>query len=143
MSSTEPENPIVMHTKEIGNRKLRSFGLIVAAGFAIIALWPTVFRGQNPRMGALALSVVLSAMAFVFPPALKPFHRVLMSIGETLGWVNSRIILSVVYYVLIVPIGAIRRMTGKDAMRRKFEPAAETYKIPRSRRPASHMQRQY
>jgi Saxitoxin biosynthesis operon protein SxtJ len=59
------------------------------------------------------------------------------------GWVNSRIILSVVYYILIVPIGVIQRMTGKDAMRRKFEPTAETYKIPRARRPASHMQRQY
>ena len=132
-----------MLAKEIGNRKLRSFGLIVATGFAVIAVWPALFRGQNPRIGALALSLVLSGTALVFPPALKSFHRVWMTAGEALGWLNSRIILSVIYYVVIVPIGAIRRMTGNDPMRRKFEKDAETYKIPRAGRPASHMQRQY
>ncbi len=132
-----------MPSNKAQNRQLRSFGLIVGAGFVIIALWPAVFRGQNPRNWALGLGLLLSAMALVLPMALKPFHRVWMTIGEALGWLNSRIILSVVYYVLIVPIGAIHRMTGKDAMRRKFEPAAATYKIPRARRPASHMQRQY
>ena len=132
-----------MLAKKIGNSQLRSFGLIVAAGFAVIALWPAVFRSQDPRMWALTLSLLLSAMALVFPPALKPFHRVWMTIGEALGWLNSRIILSAVYYLLIVPIGAIRRMSGNDPMRRKFERDAMTYKIPRIRRPASHMQRQY
>ena len=132
-----------MSANKVDNRELRSFGWIVASGFAVISLFPTLLRGQSPRIWALALSLVLSGIALVFPPALKPFHRVWMTIGEALGWVNSRIILSVVYYVLIVPIGAIHRMTGKDAMRRKFDPAADTYKIPRARRPASHMQRQY
>ena len=132
-----------MLAKEIGNRKLRSFGLIVATGFAVIAVWPALFRGQNPRIWALALSLVLLGTALVFPSALKSFHRVWMTAGEALGWLNSRIILGVIYYVVIVPIGAVRRMTGNDPMRRKFEQSAETYKIPRTRRPASHMQRQY
>ena len=109
----------------------------------MIALSPALFRGQSVRIWALATSIVLSVMAVVFPAALKPFQRVWMNIGETLGWVNSRIILSIVYYLLIVPIGAILRITGKDAMRRKFEPNAETYKVPRAARPASHMQHQY
>ena len=132
-----------MRTKKIGNSQLRSFGLIVAAGFAIIALWPVVFRSQNPRTWALIVAVVLSATAVVFPPALKPFRRLWMTIGEALGWVNSRIILSVVYYVVILPIGGIRRLSGNDPMRRKFERDATTYKIPRVGRPASHMRRQY
>jgi hypothetical protein len=132
-----------MSANKVDNRQLRSFGLIVATGFAVIALFPALVRGQSPRIWALALSLVLSGTALAFPPALKPFHRVWMTIGDALGWVNSRIILGLVYYVLIVPIGAIHRLTGNDAMRRKFEPAADTYKIPRTGRPASHMQRQY
>ena len=132
-----------MSASKVDNRKLRSFGWIVATGFAVIALSPALRHGQSPRIWALVLSLALAGTALVFPPALKPFHRVWMTIGEALGWVNSRIILSVVYYVLIVPIGVIHRMTGKDTMRRKFEPASETYKIPRIKRPASHMQHQY
>jgi hypothetical protein len=66
-----------------------------------------------------------------------------MTLGEMLGWVNSRIILSVLYYLLIVPIGALQRMSGSDPMRRKIERNAMTYKIPRKSRPASHMMRQY
>jgi hypothetical protein len=132
-----------MPIEVIGNRRLRSFGLTVSAGFATIALWPAVFHGQNSRTELLGVSLLLSAVALVFPRGLKPFYGVWMTIGETLGWVNSRVILSVVYYVLIVPTGAVRRMMGKDPMRQKFEPTAETYKIPRGKRPASHMQRQY
>src|SRR5206468_3249317 len=100
-------------------------------------------RHQNPRIWALALSFLLLTLALTFPQALKPFRRLWMTIGEALGWVNTRIILSIVYCGLIVPLGAIRRMTGNDPMRRKFEPEAASYKIPRTKRPISHMLRQY
>jgi hypothetical protein len=132
-----------MSKKKIDNRKLRSFGLIVGTGFGVIAIWPALFRGQNLRSWALTLTFLLWAAALLFPAALRQVHRVWMTIGEALGWVNSRIILTVVYYLLIVPIGAIQRMTGKDSMRRRLEPGIESYKIPRTRRPASHMQHQY
>ena len=88
--------------RKTANAQQRSFGLIVGAGFAIIALWPTVFRGQQPRLWALVLSLTLLTMALVVPAALTPFRRVWMTIGEALGWLNSRIILSLVYYVFIV-----------------------------------------
>ena len=132
-----------MRARQVGNSQLRSFGLIVAAGFAVIAVWPTVFHSRDPRTWALIMGFVLSAMALVAPPALRPFHRVWMTVGEALGWLNSRIILSVVYYLLIFPIGAVRRLSGSDPMRRQFEPDADTYRIRRVARPASHMQRQY
>jgi ABC-type glycerol-3-phosphate transport system permease component len=132
-----------MRTKKIGNSQLRSFGLIVATGFAVVGSWPLAFRAQSPRTWALILAVVLSSMAVVRPSALKPFHRVWMSIGEALGWLNSRIILIVAYYVVIVPIGVIRRLSGNDPMQRKFERDTTTYKMPRVGRPPSHMRRQY
>jgi hypothetical protein len=131
-----------MRPKKIGNSDLRSFGLIVAAGFAIIGLVP-LLRGHDLRSWAVILAVVLSLTALVLPSVLRPFHRVWMTIGEGLGWVNSRIILGIVYYVLILPTGAIRRLSGKDPMRRKFDRAATTYRVARTKRPASHLQRQY
>ena len=52
-----------MRTQKISKPQLRSFGLIVAAGFAVIGLWPAVFHSRTPRMWALALAVVLSVLA--------------------------------------------------------------------------------
>src|SRR5262249_34951606 len=132
-----------MVAKKIGNNKLRSFGLIVSGGFGLIGFFPAAFRSENPRIWALGLAILLSSTSLVFPLALLPFHGFWVAIGGVLGWVNSRIILGLIYYVFIVPIGAIRRRTASDPMRRKFEKEASTYKIARSRRPASHMQRQF
>jgi len=134
-----------METKpsDMETKHLRSFGIVVGTGFAIIALWPLVVRGQAVRMWALLPAVALFAAAMAFPHALRPVHRRWMAVGEALGWVNTRVILTAVYGLLIVPIGALGRMKGKDPMRRKFEPEAESYRIPRTKRPASHMERQY
>src|SRR5262249_21311572 len=133
---TESHASKTMAKNKIGIRQLRSFGLIVGTGFAVIALWPVVFRGQSLRIWALSVSGLLLVTGLVFPPVLRPLYRVWMTLGEGLGWVNSRILLSVVYYTLLVPIGMVRRFAGSDPMRRKFEPTVATYKIPRNRRPA-------
>jgi saxitoxin biosynthesis operon SxtJ-like protein len=132
-----------MRTRDNSARQLRSFGFIVAGGFAVIALWPVVWRHGSVRTWALILSTALAVSAIVLPSALRPVHRVWMVLGEVLGWVNSRIILSVVYYLVIVPLGTARRLFGSDPMRRNFEPDADTYKIARAARPAAHMKQQY
>ena len=123
--------------------QLRSFGLIVGGGFALIGVWRVLLRGEEPRMWALILSGALVVSALVAPAVLTPFHRVWMRIGETLGWVNSRIILSVVYYLVVFPVGIVRRFAGSDPMHRSFDPNASTYKVARSQRPAAHLHHQY
>jgi hypothetical protein len=132
-----------MRAQPSRRKQLRTFGLIVGAGFGLIGAAPAIFRGQPPRAWAVALALVLAVTAVVLPAALAPVHRVWMTIGETLGWVNSRVILTVVYYGLIVPIGMVRRLRGGDAMRRRFDRDATTYRIVRAGRPASHLYRQY
>src|SRR6185295_10524361 len=132
-----------MSNQAIGKRQLRSFGLIVGGGFAVVALAPAVFRGHSPRLWALAVALLLAAAALIAPSVLRPIFRGWMWIGELLGWVNTRIILLLVYYGVIVPIGGLLRMTGKDPMRLKLDREAQSYRILRTKRPASHMQRQY
>ena len=131
-----------MAEKTITRKQLRSFGLILAAGFTVIAIVPLI-RGHNPRVWALVLALVLGTTGLVLPPILRPLYRVWMALGEILAWVNTRIILTLLYYIVIVPTGLILRMTGKDTMRLKFERDAETYRIVRGKREASHMLRQY
>jgi hypothetical protein len=71
--------------------------------------------------------------------ALQPW----MAVGHIMGWINTRIILGVVFYFVVTPIGIIRRMLGKDPMGKKIESDLKTYRISRTPRPASHLKRQY
>jgi hypothetical protein len=67
-----------------------------------------------------------------------------MTIGHALGWVNTRLLLGLVFYGLITPMGLVRRfLLGRDPMRRQFEPEADTYRVPRQPRPATHLKQQF
>lgn len=124
-------------------RQLRSFGLTVGGIFAIIGLWPAVFRGADPRWWALVLTGLLGIPALLFPRILGPAYRGWMAIGQVLGWINTRIILGVLFYTLFLLMGLLLRLMGKDPMHRKLDPSAKTYRVPRQFRPASHMQHQF
>jgi len=123
--------------------QLRSFGFIVAAGFAVIGLWPAVFRGQHVRMWALVVSAALLIPALVRPSVLRPFFRGWMLVGHCLGWVNTRIILSVLFFLLFTPIAFVMRLIGRDSMGRKSMQNIETYRQPKALRPASHLKNQF
>jgi len=124
-------------------KQLRHFGLIVGGIFAAIGLWPVLFRAEWPRLWALAFAVALVVPALVLPRSLTYIHRGWMAAGEALGWINTRIILSVIFYALVTPMGILMRRFGRDPMRRRFEPDATTYRVPKSPRTAAHMTRQF
>jgi saxitoxin biosynthesis operon SxtJ-like protein len=60
-----------------------------------------------------------------------------------LGWINTRIILGVVFYFIVTPIGLIRRWLGKDSMGQHLRPDLASYRITRKPRTASHLTKQY
>ncbi len=124
-------------------KTLRSFGLLVGGIFCVIALWPTVFRGEPPRWWAFAIGTALIGIGLVLPVALAPVYRVWMKVGHVLGWINTRIILGVIFYGLITPMGLVMRMLGKDSMRRVLLQETESYRVARTARPSSHLQRQF
>ena len=125
------------------NKELRSFGSLVGGIFAVIGFWPLLLRGQDYRTWALALAVLLIGPALVYPPALKPFHKAWMKLGHVLGWINTRIILGVIFFAVVTPMGMIRRMLGKDSMGRASSSTLDSYRLPRQSRPPSHMTKQY
>ena len=66
-----------------------------------------------------------------------------MAAGHVLGWINTRIILGVIFYFIVTPIGIVRRWLGKDPMGRQLRPDLASYRINRQPRPASHLTKQY
>jgi len=124
-------------------KQLRSFGLLVGGIFAVIGLWPAVFHQEDIRLWALVLAGVLAIPALALPKSLRPIYRVWMAVGHILGWINTRILLGVIFFGIVTPMGLVMRLAGKDPMRRKFENAADTYRFVRRSRPGSHMTHQF
>jgi uncharacterized membrane protein len=130
-------------TTQSDAKQLRKFGLMVGGIFCAIGLWPAIFRGQNPRLWAVTIGVLLLVPALILPRMLAPVYRVWMMVGETLGWINTRILLGIVFYGLITPMGLIMRLFDNDPMHRKHEPGVESYRVVKRPRSGTHMTRQF
>ena len=123
-------------------KQLRSFGLIVGGIFVAIGIWPIVM-GQPPRWWAAGIGGVLTTLGAVVPRSLALPYKGWMAIGHVLGWINTRIILGIVFYGLLTPLGLFRRAMGHDTLRVVFEPERDTYRVPKSARPSTHLNHQF
>ena len=128
---------------EITTKQLRSFGLTVGGIFAFIGFWPLMFRHQDSRWWALVIAGCLVIPAVVYPKSLIWPYRGWTAFGHALGWINTRIILGLVFYFVVTPIGIVRRWLGKDPMGRRLRPDVTSYRVVRKPRPASHLTKQY
>jgi len=113
-------------------RELRDFGLIMAGG--LVGLFGLLFPWMGDRPIQLTTWPWMAAAAFaacglLLPQVLAPLYKVWMKIGAVLGWINSRIILGLVFFVLFMPVSMLFRLLGKDPMARKLEQTATSYRV--------------
>jgi hypothetical protein len=108
----------------------RTFGLVFAGVFLVIAGWP-LFHGEALRWWAVGVAVVFALLALVKPALLAGLNRLWIKLGILLGKVVSPIALGILFYGVFTPIGAAMRLAGKDPLRLKFDPGADSYWIPR------------
>ena len=130
-------------TSRADKTQLRRFGLIVGGILGAIAVWPAVVRGESPRSWMVALAVLLVVPALLAPRILAPAQRAWMTVGDGLGWVNTRLVLGLIFFGVVTPTGFVLRAAGRDPMRRAFEANATTYRVPGKPRPGVHMTRQF
>ena len=128
---------------EVTKRTLRQFGLMVGGVFLLIGLWPFVWRQEAVRIWAVVPGSLLAIAGLVVPSLLKQVYQGWMRVGHVMGWVNTRIILGVLFYGVVTPMGLVMKVTGRDPMRRGYEPDAQTYRVIRQPRPASHMKNMF
>lgn len=109
----------------------RTFGLVFAAFFIIIAGWP-LLHGGLIRWWSVAVAAIFAVTALVKPVLLAKLNRLWIKFGVLLGKVVSPIALSILFYGVVTPIGLLVRLTGKDPLRLKFDPAASSYWLSRN-----------
>lgn len=108
----------------------RFFGLLFFVVFLLIALWP-LLKGKPVYPVPLGLALAFLAVALIVPRWLAPLNRLWMKFGELLHRIVSPVILGIMFFGVITPVGFLLRLAGKDLLRTKFDRDATSYWIPR------------
>ena len=112
----------------ISKKQLREFGLLIGFGSPILLGWliPALtghgFREWTLWVGFIGLIIGLTSPRLLYYP-----YKFWMKLGLTLGWVNSRIILSLAYIIVLLPIAFVMRLIGYDPLRTKAK-EVKTYR---------------
>jgi len=113
-----------------GKRELRQFGITIGLVLGLLGSW---FLWSNKEGGSLLLiaATLFLSLGFIMPRLLKPLQKLWMTLAVLLGWLMTRIILTILFYLVVTPIGLLARLSGKDFLNRKFNSDASSYWIPR------------
>lgn len=115
----------------MGSKKqLREFGLMVGGVLAVLfgAIFPWIFGHGWPKWPWIA-GGTLMFFGLVLPVALGPLHWIWMKFAEALGWVNSRILLGLVFYLIFTPIGWVMRLFKKDPMQSHLSHSEDSFRL--------------
>lgn len=108
----------------------RSFGVVFAVVFAVVALWPLTADG-GVRWWSLAIAAAFLAVALIRPAVLAPLNRLWTKFGLLLNRIVSPLVMGLLFFVVITPFALAVRLAGKDLLNLKHDPEAESYWIPR------------
>lgn len=108
----------------------RSFGLVLAAFFLIVALWP-LWSGARVRLWAFAVAMLFGILALLAPNLLEWPNRLWQRLGLLLHRIVSPVALALVFYLAIMPTGLVMRLFGKDFLRLRRDAQARSYWIER------------
>ena len=95
------------------NKDIRSFGITIGIVMFIISGLLMYYNNEAYQLIAIIASTFIG-LGFIIPLILKPFYFVWMTFAAILGWVMTRLILSLVFYLIITPIGLLTRLLGED-----------------------------
>jgi len=132
------------NTAPTSNHELRKFGIttgiIVAALFGLLLPW--LFNFAFPRWPwIIALTLILWAL--IHPASLKHVYHYWMRFGHVMGWINSRIILGIMFYVIFLPTAIILKLLGKDPLHRKLDANSMSYRVKSHPKTKEHVERPF
>ena len=108
----------------------RAFGLVFAAVFLLVALWPLLDRA-SPRTWAIAVAAVFALCAWLSPNVLAPLNRIWFRFGELLHRIVSPVALGVIFFGVITPYALVMRLFRRDALLLHKRSARPSYWVRR------------
>ena len=119
----------------------RSFGLVFFVVFLIIALWPLKYE-EDIRLWSLVISIIFFILGVINSKLLTPLNKLWFKFGILLGSIVSPIIMGIVYFAVVTPIGVLMRLLGKDLLKTTKTKSISTYWMKRDEKQTS-MKKQF
>ena len=119
----------------------RSFGLVFFVVFLIVALWP-LKNEEDIRLWSLVLSIIFFILGVLNSKLLTPLNKLWFKFGILLGSIVSPIVMGIVYFFVVTPMGVFMRFLGKDLLKTSKVKSASTYWIKRDKQ-QSTMKKQF
>ena len=113
------------------NSELRKFGLLVGSIFAVIGLFP-VIKGRSLNFYLIIIGAVFIILAVLTPNLLSPVHKGWMKIGRVLGRINTFLILSIIFFLFVTPIGFAYKIFGSGSKKFAHRLSKKSYWIKRN-----------
>ena len=118
----------------------KSFGVVFFIVFLLIGVYP-LLKGNDLRIWSLIISFIFLVLGLINSRILTPFNRLWFKFGLLLGKFISPIIMGIIFFIVVTPIGIIMRLFKKDLLNLKFN-KKETYWIDK-KGPKSKMKNQF
>jgi hypothetical protein len=119
-----------MAAQKSERKVLREFGLTLGIAFGVLA-GIFLLRGRSHYVYFVWPAGVFIVAGLVAPVVLRPIRRGWMTAAGGMGWVMTRVILTVLFFGVFTPIGVIARLAGKRFLHLSAEPSAESYWVKR------------
>ncbi|MDO8489469.1 MAG: SxtJ family membrane protein [Candidatus Omnitrophota bacterium] len=111
--------------KNSNTEKLKSFGITM--GIAFIVISAILFFKHKNFSFTVTVSFLFFLIAFIVPALLNPLYIFWMKLGLVLSWINTRLILFLIFYFIFTPMGLIMKLLRKDLLDRKINKAQQSY----------------
>ena len=106
-----------MDNVKIGSNK--SFGIVFAIVFLLIAIYPLINK-EELRIWSLIIAIIFLVLGLINSKILNPLNKLWFKFGILLGRIVSPIIMGVIFFLVVTPIGLLMRIIGKDILNLKF-----------------------
>ncbi len=113
-----------------GEHELREFGITIGGILVFIGAF-AFYRERNFFSYFLIAGCFFAVAGIALPLLLKPLHKIWMGFSIIIGFFMSRVMLTILFYLVVTPLGVIIRLTGKDILDQKIEKGRESYWIKR------------
>lgn len=120
----------------------RAFGVVFGAVFAIVVglgLW----KRNELQWWALALSAAFFLAAIFSPQILAPLNRIWLRLGALLHRIVSPVVLGVMFFAVVFPVGLLMRLTARDPLRLARDAKADSYWVEREAARPDHFRNQF
>ena len=97
----------------------RSFGIVFFVVFLIIATYPLI-NGDELRLWSLIISIIFLLLGLVNSKILNPFNKLWFKFGIFLGKIISPLVMGIIFFLVVTPIGLLMRLLNKDLLNLRF-----------------------